>query len=126
MQPERQISVACALIGGALIYPGAVALLHHPESVAGGSYLAGGLIGTLGVAFGSLLAFDFGGGMAILFGGLWGLVALALAGALGLAAWHEPGLVWRSVFTLAALLPLLIYGLIAWRMLRPERPGPGA
>lgn len=121
MQPERQIALACVMLGGALIYPGTAEMLHRPEAAAGGSYVAGGIIGSLGVFFGTLLAFDNYGSAKLVFGGLWALLALALAACMALAAWHEPGWLWQGIFGALALLPLLIYGLIGWKLTRPGR-----
>lgn len=121
MQPERQIAVACVLIGGALIYPDAMEMLKRHDSVPGGLYFTGGVLGSLGVFFGSLLAFDFDGGMRILFGGIWLTLALAFAGAMFLAMLHSPGWTWRILFAAAGVLPPLTYGFIGWRTGRAGR-----
>jgi hypothetical protein len=126
MQPERQISVFCVMVGGALVYPEVRAMLTHPETLPGGALMTGGGLGALGIFFGTLLASDGGAAwFKALLLGFWGLVALAFAGAMQFGALRSPGAVRMGLFELFAGLCLLaffgvLYGV--WRASRPKQP----
>lgn len=110
MQPERQISLAGILVGASLILPEAGKLYAHADAVASGGYFAGGLIGAVGVIFGALVVLDEEGSVLAVFGGLLTLIELALLACMLLAAYRDPSWTWRVLFTLAGLLPLLLFG----------------
>lgn len=111
MQPERQISVACLMVGAALILPEVSRLYARADAVAGGSYFAGGVTAAFGVIFGLLVVLDQEDSVLAVFGGLLALVQLALLACMLLAAWRDPSWTWRVLFTLAGALPLLAFGL---------------
>jgi hypothetical protein len=126
MQPERQISVFCVMVGGALVYPEVRALLQHPETVPGAALMTGGGFGALGVCFGTLLASDGGAAwFKALLLGFWGVVCLGFAGAMLFGALRSPGALRMGLFELFAGLCLLaffgvLYGV--WRANKPKPP----
>lgn len=123
MQPERQISVAGLMVGGALILPEVSKLYIHADAVAGGGYFAGGIIAAFGVIFGLLVVLDQEGSVLLVFGGGLALIQLALLALMLLAAWRDPSWTWRVLFVLAGLAPIIVFGggaLIAWRARRKK------
>jgi hypothetical protein len=116
---ERQISIACGLLSGALVAPEVLALTRDPARAAGGTMLVGVLLGTLGVLAGWLAALSseqtpmrwVGYGLVL-------VLALGLTVSAGLAAVHAHGIGGRVLFTVSAVLPL---GVPGWLWVRLPR-----
>jgi len=129
MQPERQIYVACVMIGGAIVYPEVRGMLLHPESVPGGALMTGGFFGTLGIFFGTLLTSDTDPAWFKALGlGFWGLVSGAFAGAMQFGALRSAGAVRFGLFESFTALALLAYfGTLygVWRANRKQTPPAG-
>ena len=126
MQPERQISLFCVVVGGVLAYPEVRTLMAHPDYVAGSALMTGGFFGAAGIFFGTLLTSDAepagfkAAGLAF-----WGLVSAAFAAAMQLGALRSPAPVRLGLFELFTALALLayfgtLYGL--WRADRARKP----
>lgn len=108
MQPERQVSVAFAAVGAALVVPQYLAMYHDQNAAPGVSLAIGAVLGALGVLLGSLLAADHDARVVQVLGvGFWILIALGLSDAALLGALHSPGWTGQVVFGLSALLPLI-------------------
>ncbi|MGE5624607.1 MAG: hypothetical protein ACM3ZT_03570 [Bacillota bacterium] len=122
MQPERQISIFCLMVGGALVYPEVRELAQHPEMVPGGALMTGGFFGAVGVFFGTLLALDGGHGwFKAILAGFWGLAALAFAAAMQWGALRSPGPVRLGLFEAFSLLCLLAFFGTLYGVYREER-----
>jgi|GEM_PF-5610889 len=130
MQPERQISVFCLLVGGALAYPEARTLMSHADYVPGAALMTAGGFSALGVFFGTLLALDDGHAwFKAIVAGFWGLAALAFAAAMQWGALRSPGPVRLGLFEFFSVLDLLaffgtLYGI--WRAERRRKKPPAA
>jgi MFS family permease len=108
VQPERQISVALVGIGAALVIPELAALSRSPDATPGANLVVGGVLGALGVFLGTLLASDHAERSARVLGlAIWTLAGIAFSGPVLLGALGEPGWGGRTIFGLAAILPLL-------------------
>jgi hypothetical protein len=107
MQPERQVSIAFAGIGAALVIPELVGLTRHPPTTPGGLLLTGTVLGAMGVFFGSLVVAGHPARSARALGlTLWSLIALAFTGVAILAVVRSTTWGWRILLGAAALLPL--------------------
>lgn len=113
MQPERQIAAAGLLLGAAFVWPDTVAMLKSPEALPGVLFITGGFLGSIGVLFGTLLAFGHPNyaarNLMVMF---WALVALAFGGAMLLGALQSPGLTRRVLCAVAGLLPFAAFCLV--------------
>src|SRR5579864_5361048 len=99
MQPERQVSIALAAVGAALVFPQYPAASHGPPLTPGVGLVIGGVLGALGVLLGSLVAIDHSARIARVLGvGFWVVVGLALSGGVFLGATHSPTWGLRLVF----------------------------
>ena len=108
MQPERQISLALAMIGGALVIPEYARAARTPPSTPGVSLIVGAVLGALGIFGGCLMAMDYSPRSArVLRIGLWTTVGLAFTGALLIGAAHSTTWGLRVGMGAAALLPLV-------------------
>jgi hypothetical protein len=59
MQQERQISLALAMVGGALVIPEYARGAHTPPSMPGISLIIGAVLGALSIFGGCLMAMDY-------------------------------------------------------------------
>ena len=125
MHPERQIAVACTMLGGVLVYPEMRTLAAHPDFIAGSALMTGGGFGALAVFFGTLLALD--GDPRWL---KWilvtcsGALALGFAAAMVYGALRSPGTVRMALFGIFAALDLIaFFGTLfgTWRAARRQR-----
>ena len=100
-------------MGVMFVWPDAVAMLKSPAALPGGLFITGGFLGSIGVLFGTLLAFGHPNYAARnLFVMFWALVALAFGGAMLLGALQSPGLVRRVLCAVAGLLPFAAFCLV--------------
>lgn len=113
MQPERQIAAAGLLIGAMFVYPDTAAMLKNPGAVPGGLFLTGGFLGSIGVLFGTLLAFGQSSyaarNLLVMF---WALVALAFGSCMLLGAIQSPGIGRQVLCAVAGLLPFAAFCLV--------------
>jgi len=126
MQPERQICVACVMVGGAIVYPEVRGMLMHPEAVPGGALMTGGFFGALGIFFGTLLTSDTDPAWFKAIGlCFWGLVSAAFVAAMQFGAFRSTGPVRMGLFEFCTALALLAYfGTLygVWRANRRQTP----
>lgn len=116
MQAERQISVFCVLVGGALAYPEVRTLMAHPDYVAGSALMTAGGFAAAAVFLGTLLSSDASPAwfkaVALSF---WGLVSVAFAAAMAYGALHSPSTMRMGLFGVFGALDLLaFFGTLYW------------
>jgi len=122
MQPERQISLFCVVMGGALVYPEVRMMFTHPETVPGGQLMTGGGFGALAVFFGTLLTVDASPAWFKAVGlGFWGLLSVAFAAAMQYGAIRSPGPVRLGFFEFFSVLCLAAFFGTLYGVWRAER-----
>ena len=109
MQPERQIAVACIALSAIIVIPETLRLIEYSDALPGGTLLAGGLLGSLSVFFGALMAWErerrsIRGALLT----LWLLATAALVAVLLFAAWRRPEFMWKTAYIAEALLSLVV------------------
>ena len=110
-------------MGAMFVWPDAVAMLKSPETLPGGLFITGGFLGSIGVLFGTLLAFGHPNYAARnLFIMFWALVALAFGGCMLLGALQSPGLTRRVLCAVAGLLPFAAFCLVIIGMSFANKP----
>jgi len=103
MMIERQVSIALAGIGVAVVLPEFMNMRHHAEYVPGSALLIGTLVGALGALFGTAVAASYDSW------GRWIRMAIWIAVAAGFSfvdlvgGLRQPGAGWQIGFAVAGL-----------------------